>query len=194
MKSNMKPEISTTIALVGLMGAGKSAIGARLASRLEVPFFDSDVEVESEAGLSISEIFVNEGEAAFRCRERDVIKRLLKGPVHILATGGGSFIEAETRRELFGRALTVWLKADLEVLYERVLRKDDRPLLKKNNPRRVLEKLIEQRYPLYALADIIVESDGGPHEQLVDTIISKLGVSRVLRRGLPGQHKRKAEL
>ena len=194
MKSNMKPEISTTIALVGLMGAGKSAIGARLASRLEVPFFDSDVEVESEAGLSISEIFVNEGEAAFRCRERDVIKRLLKGPVHILATGGGSFVEAETRRELFGRALTVWLKADLEVLYERVLRKDDRPLLKKNNPRRVLEKLIEQRYPLYALADIIVESDGGPHEQLVDTIISKLGVSRVPRRDLPGQHKRKAEL
>ena len=194
MKSNMKPEISTTIALVGLMGAGKSAIGARLASRLEVPFFDSDVEVESEAGLSISEIFVNEGEAAFRCRERDVIKRLLKGPVHILATGGGSFVEAETRRELFGRALTVWLKADLEVLYERVLRKDDRPLLKKNNPRRVLEKLIEQRYPLYALADIIVESDGGPHEQLVDTIISKLGVSRVKRRDLPGQHKRKADL
>lgn len=194
MKSNMKPEISTTIALVGLMGAGKSAIGARLASRLEVPFFDSDVEVESEAGLSISEIFVNEGEAAFRCRERDVIKRLLKGPVHILATGGGSFVEAETRRELFGRALTVWLKADLEVLYERVLRKDDRPLLKKNNPRRVLEKLIEQRYPLYALADIIVESDGGPHEQLVDTIISKLGVSRVPRRDLPGQHKRKADL
>ena len=194
MKNNMKPEISTTIALVGLMGAGKSAIGARLASRLEVPFFDSDVEVESEAGLSISEIFVNEGEAAFRCRERDVIKRLLKGPVHILATGGGSFVEAETRRELFGRALTVWLKADLEVLYERVLRKDDRPLLKKNNPRRVLEKLIEQRYPLYALADIIVESDGGPHEQLVDTIISKLGVSRVPRRDLPGQHKRKADL
>lgn len=194
MKSNMKPEISTTIALVGLMGAGKSAIGARLASRLEVPFFDSDVEVESEAGLSISEIFVNEGEAAFRCRERDVIKRLLKGPVHILATGGGSFVEDETRRELFGRALTVWLKADLEVLYERVLRKDDRPLLKKNNPRRVLEKLIEQRYPLYALADIIVESDGGPHEQLVDTIISKLGVSRVPRRDLPGQHKRKADL
>ena len=194
MKNNMKPEISTTIALVGLMGAGKSAIGARLASRLEVPFFDSDVEVESEAGLSISEIFVNEGEAAFRCRERDVIKRLLKGPVHILATGGGSFVEDETRRELFGRALTVWLKADLEVLYERVLRKDDRPLLKKNNPRRVLEKLIEQRYPLYALADIIVESDGGPHEQLVDTIISKLGVSRVPRRDLPGQHKRKADL
>lgn len=194
MKNNMKPEISTTIALVGLMGAGKSAIGARLASRLEVPFFDSDVEVESEAGLSISEIFVNEGEAAFRCRERDVIKRLLKGPVHILATGGGSFVEAETRRELFGRALTVWLKADLEVLYERVLRKDDRPLLKKNNPRRVLEKLIEQRYPLYALADITVESDGGPHEQLVDTIISKLGVSPVPRRDLPGQHKRKANL
>ena len=194
MKSNMKPKISTTVALVGLMGAGKSAIGARLASRLEVPFFDSDVEVESEAGLSISEIFVNEGEAAFRCRERDVIKRLLKGPVHILATGGGSFIEAETRRELFGRALTVWLKADLEVLYERVLRKDDRPLLKKNNPRRVLEKLIEQRYPLYALADIIVESDGGPHEQLVDAIISRLGVSRGFRRSLPGQHKRKAEL
>ena len=194
MKSNMKAEISTTIALVGLMGAGKSAIGARLASRLEVPFFDSDVEVESEAGLSISEIFVNEGEAAFRCRERDVIKRLLKGPVHILATGGGSFVEDETRRELFGRALTVWLKADLEVLYERVLRKDDRPLLKENNPRRVLEKLIEQRYPLYALADIIVESDGGPHEQLVDTIISKLGVSRVPRRDLPGQHKRKAGL
>ena len=190
----MKSKISTTIALVGLMGAGKSAIGARLASRLGVPFFDSDVEVESEAGMSISEIFVNEGEEAFRCRERGVIKRLLNGPVHVLATGGGSFVELETRRELSGRALTVWLKADLEILYERVLKKDDRPLLKKNNPRRVLEKLIEHRYPLYALADITVESDGAPHEELVDTIISELGVSRVLRRSLPPQRQRKAEL
>jgi len=193
MKSNMKAEISTTIALVGLMGAGKSAIGARLASRLAVPFFDSDIEVESESGMSISDIFVNEGEAAFRCRERRVIKRLLSGPAHVLATGGGSFIEPETRGELSGRALTVWLKAELEVLYERVVQKDDRPLLQTNNPRPVLEKLIEQRYPLYALADITVESDGGPHDQLVDTIISELEALSVRRHNLLPQHQRKAE-
>ena len=190
----MKAEISTTIALVGLMGAGKSAIGTRLASRLDIPFFDSDVEVELEAGMSISEIFVNEGESAFRRREHDVIKRLLSGPIHVLATGGGSFIEPKTRRELSGQALTVWLKADLEILYKRVLHKDDRPLLKKSNPRRVLEKLIEQRYPLYALADITVESDGGPHEKLVDIIISELGVSCALRQSIPSRHQRKAEL
>jgi shikimate kinase len=194
MKSNMKVGISTTIALVGLMGAGKSAIGRRLASRLEVPFFDSDAEVESEASMSISEIFVNEGEEAFRCRERSTIKHLLSGPAHILATGGGSFVEPETRRELAERALTVWLKADLEVLYKRILRKDNRPLLKKRSPRRALANLIKQRYPLYALADITVESGSGPHEQVVDVIISELNISRVLGHDVRPQHQRKVEL
>jgi len=174
MDTNIKQEVPATVAIVGLMGAGKSAIGRRLACRLAVPFFDSDLEIEAERGLSIAGIFNQEGEAAFRLRERAVIKRLLSGPAHILATGGGAFVEPETRAEFMGRALTVWLRADLEVIFSRVCRKNDRPLLKSENPKEVLADLMEVRYPVYELADITVDSDDRPHEQVVDRIIHQL--------------------
>ena len=119
-----------------------------------------------------------EGEEAFRVGERSVIKRLLSGPAHILATGGGAFVESETRAEFKGRAVTVWLRADLEVIFRRVCRKNNRPLLKSKNPKQVLADLIEVRYPLYALADIIVDSDDRPHEQVVDRIIDQLTIFR----------------
>ncbi len=173
----MKEEIPATVALVGLMGAGKSAIGRRLASRLAVPFFDSDAEIEAEMGMSIAEMFDQEGEKAFRLGERSVIKRLLSGPGHILATGGGAFVESETRAEFMGRAITVWLRADLEVIFDRVSRKNNRPLLQSANPKQVLADLIELRYPFYALADIIIDSNEGPHEQVVDSIIEQLMIS-----------------
>ena len=191
MTINNMGEVTATIALVGLMGAGKSAIGRRLAARLSLPFFDSDAEIESEMGMSISEIFKREGEIAFRSKELSVIRGLLSGPVHILATGGGSFIEAETRRELMSRTQTVWLKADLEIIYTRVLRKNNRPLLKTGNPRKVLAQLIEQRYPIYKLADISVESDSGPHEILVDKILNELGMSHVGRKNSSSKNESK---
>lgn len=189
MTINTKSEITTTIALVGLMGAGKSAIGRRLAARLSLPFFDSDTEIESEVGMTISEFFKREGEVAFRSKELSVIKGLLSDPVHILATGGGSFVEPQTRRELMGRARTVWLKADLEVLHERVLRKNHRPLLQTGSPRNVLSQLIKQRYPIYKLADIVVESDDGPHNLLVDKILNELGLLQAEHKNNPDQAK-----
>ena len=184
-------EITTTIALVGLMGAGKSAIGRRLAARLGLPFFDSDVEIESEVGMSISEIFKKKGEAAFRSKELKVIKSLLSGPAHILATGGGSFIQPETRQELASRARTVWLKADLDVLVERVLHRSNRPLLKTGNPQDVLAQLIKERYPIYELADITIKSDSGPHQTLVDKILNKLGVAYVRVKDISDQKESK---
>ena len=194
MDANMKEEIPATVALVGLMGAGKSAIGRRLASRLAVPFLDSDTEIEAERGTSITEMFKGEGEAAFRVEERGVIKRLLSGPAHILATGGGAFVESETRAEFTGRAITVWLRADLEVLFRRVCRKNDRPLLKKENPKQVLADLVEVRYPLYALADITVDSDDQPHEQVVDRIIDQLIIIGSPLVGRSEQNQQEVEL
>jgi len=190
----MKEEIPATVALVGLMGAGKSAMGRRLASRLAVPFFDSDVEIEAETGMSIAEIFDCKGEEAFRVGERSVIKRLLSGPAHILATGGGAFVESETRAEFTGRAITVWLRADLEVIFRRVCRKNNRPLLKSKNPKQVLADLIEVRYPLYALADIIVDSDDRPHEQVVDRIIDQLTIFRSPLIGRAAENQEEAGL
>ena len=191
MTINTNNEITATIALVGLMGAGKSAIGRRLAARLGLPFFDSDVEIESEVGMSISEIFKKKGEAAFRSKELKVIKSLLSGPVHILATGGGSFIQPETRKELASRARTVWLKADLDVLVERVLHRSNRPLLKTGSPQDVLAQLIKERYPIYELADITIKSDSGPHEALVDKILNELGVAYVGGRDVSDQKESK---
>ncbi|MBT07357.1 MAG: shikimate kinase [Rhodospirillaceae bacterium] len=190
----MKGETPTTVALVGLMGAGKSAIGRRLASRLTVPFFDSDAEIEAETGMTIAEMFEQEGEAAFRVVERAAIKRLLSGPTHVLATGGGAFIETETRAELRGRVITVWLRADLEVLFRRVCRKNDRPLLKQKNPKQVLADLVKVRYPLYALADITVDSNDRPHEEVVDRIIDRLTVVGSPLVGRLGKNQQGAEL
>jgi len=163
-----------TIALVGLMGVGKSSVGRRLAAALDLPFRDADAEVESAAGCSIPEIFAEMGEDAFREGERRVIARLLDEPPHVLATGGGAFINPETRNLIKSKALSVWLKADLEVLARRVARKGTRPLLAGKDPLEVLKSQAEARYPAYAEADLVVETGDAPHHQTVDQVIQAL--------------------
>ena len=163
-----------TIALVGLMGVGKSSVGRRLANALDLPFRDADVEVEAAAGRSISDIFTDLGEAAFREGERRVIARLLDEPPHVLATGGGAFMSPESRAILKSRAVTVWLKADLEVLARRVSRKDTRPLLVGRDPLEVLRDLAEARYPAYGEADIIVETGDAAHHVTVEQVMRAL--------------------
>jgi shikimate kinase len=165
---------SRTIVLVGLMGAGKSKIGRRLAARLNLPFFDSDHEIEMAADESIEEIFANRGERVFRDGERRVIARLLDQPVHVLATGGGAFMDEVTRRVIERRGVSVWLRADLDVLVLRVSRRDNRPLLKVGDTRTVLGELIERRYPVYGEANVIVESGEGSPELTVTRAIAAL--------------------
>lgn len=163
-----------TVALVGLMGAGKSAIGKRLAQRLGLPFVDADEEIERAAGCSIAEFFERFGEAEFRAGERRVIERLLDGPPHVLSTGGGAYMDAKTRALLRAKAVTVWLRADLDVLFERVKRRGHRPLLRQGDPKDVLARLMEQRYPVYAEADLTVESTAQPAEQTTEEVIEAL--------------------
>lgn len=164
-----------TLVLVGMMGAGKTTVGRRLAARLNLPFRDADTEIELAAGRSISELFQAYGEAQFREGERRVIKRLLEEePPHVLAAGGGAFADPQTRALIRKRALSVWLKADLDVLIERVLRRSHRPLLKQGNPRDIMQRLMRERYPIYAEAHITVETGHGPHEEVVRRILSHL--------------------
>jgi shikimate kinase len=163
-----------TVVLVGLMGAGKSKIGRRLAARFNLPFFDSDHEIEMAAGESIEEIFANRGERAFRDGERRVIARLLAQPVHVLATGGGAFMDEMTRRVIERRGVSLWLRADLDVLVSRVSRRSNRPLLKVGDTRTVLGELIEQRYPVYAEANVMIESGEGSPEVTVTRAIAAL--------------------
>jgi shikimate kinase len=172
-----------SIVLVGLMGAGKTKIGRRLAARLSLPFFDSDEEIESAAGETIEEIFANRGEAVFRDGERRVIARLLAGPVHVLSTGGGAFMDAATRRVIAARGVSVWLRADLDVLFARVSRRTNRPLLKTPDPRAVLAELIDRRYPIYAKADITIDSGNGPPDATASRAIAAL--ERCARTRLP---------
>jgi shikimate kinase len=168
-----------TIALVGLMGVGKSSVGRRLASALGLPFRDADAEVEAAAGRSVPEIFADLGEAAFRDGERRVIARLLEGPPHVLATGGGAFMNPDTRALIKSRAVSVWLKADLEVLARRVGRKDSRPLTAGKDPLEVLRAQAEARYGAYAEADVTVETGDSAHHitvgQVLDALSSYLG-------------------
>ncbi len=163
-----------TVVLVGLMGAGKTKVGRRLASRLGLPFFDSDQEIEAAAGESIEEIFANRGERAFRDGERRVILRLLGEPVHVLATGGGAFMDAATRATVRRRGVSLWLRADLEVLVQRVSRRGNRPLLKEGDPRDILAALIERRHPVYAEADVILDSGDGSAETTVSRALAAL--------------------
>jgi shikimate kinase len=163
-----------TIVLVGLMGAGKTKIGRRVAARLNLPFFDSDNEIETAAGETIEEIFRNRGESVFRDGERRVIARLLAQPTHILATGGGSFMDPATRSLIARRGVSVWLRADLDVLVARVSRRSNRPLLQRSDPRSVLAALMERRYPIYAEADIAIDSSDGSAEQTTTRVIAAL--------------------
>jgi shikimate kinase len=168
------PPPAKTVALVGLMGAGKTSIGRRLAQRLGLPFIDADAEIEAAAGQSVEEIFQRHGEAAFRDGERRVIARLLDTPAHVLATGGGAFMDPSTRALLRARAITIWLRADLELMLARVARRGNRPLLKGGDPRAVLERLIAERYPVYAEADITVDSIDAPPEMTVERVLAAL--------------------
>lgn len=163
-----------TIALVGLMGVGKSSVGRRLATALNLPFRDADTEVEAAAGRTIPEIFAALGEPAFRDGERRVIARLLEGPPHVLATGGGAFMSDETRELIKARAISVWLKADLEILARRIGRKDNRPLIAGKDPLEVLKAQAEVRYPVYAQADITVETGDAAHHVTVSQVLDAL--------------------
>jgi shikimate kinase len=166
--------IDRTIVMVGLMGAGKTSIGRRLAQRLGLPFVDADHEIESAAGCTIEEIFERYGEAAFRDGERKIIQRLLEQPPHVLATGGGAFIDPETRASIKAAGISVWLKADLDVLTRRVSRRTNRPLLKRGEPRDILAMLMEQRYPVYAEADICIDSLDAPAEMTVERVMEAI--------------------
>jgi shikimate kinase len=157
------------------MGAGKSSVGRRLAAKLGCAFRDADSEIETAAGCSISEIFDRFGEPAFRDGERKVIARLLGEEPHVLATGGGAFINAETRVRIKESAVSVWLKAPVELLLQRVGRRDTRPLLRQGDPREILEKLLAERGPIYAEAELTVDSEDGPHNAAVERILVALG-------------------
>ena len=166
--------LTRTIALVGMMGAGKSSIGRRVAARMEVDFRDADHEIETAAGCLIPQIFERYGEPAFRDCERKVISRLLDEPPHVLATGGGAFMDAETRMRIAERAISVWIKAPIDILLARVMRKDNRPLLKAGDPQEILTQLLEQREPTYALADITFESENDPHAETAEKLMATL--------------------
>ena len=166
--------LTRPIVLVGLMGAGKSCIGKRLASHLGLPFVDADREIEAAAGCSIPDIFSRHGEKAFRDGERRVIQRLLGNPVHVLATGGGAFVDPATRALVKERGLSVWIRADLDLLLKRVSRRNDRPLLQNVDPRAKLAELIELRHPFYAEADITVDGADGPPEVTLGRVMEAL--------------------
>ena len=170
---------SRSIVLIGLMGAGKTAVGRRLANQLDLPFIDADTEIEIAAGASISEIFAAHGESYFRQGERKVIARLLEGGPQVLATGGGAYMNGDTRAAIRARGLSVWLKADVKVLLKRVGRRGNRPLLAGGDPEKVMKKLMHERYPIYAEADVTVESRDVPHDVImgavIDAIAAELG-------------------
>lgn len=162
------------IVLVGLMGAGKSTVGRRLAARLGLMFSDADNEIEEAAGMSIPDIFAIYGEAHFRDGERKVIDRLLRDGSIVLATGGGAYMDATTRANVKEAGISVWLKSDLETLMRRVRKRSNRPLLQNPDPEGTMRRLMEQRYPVYAEADVTVESREGTHEQVVEAIVDAL--------------------
>ena len=162
------------IVLVGLMGAGKSTIGRRLGQSLGLPFVDSDTEIAEAAGCSISDIFEGYGEAIFRDLEQRVLLRLVSGEPCVIATGGGAFINPEIRAAIKEKAVSVWLKADLEVLLERVSRRDTRPLLRTGDKGEIMARLMSERYPVYAEADICIDSNAGMHDAVVEQIVAAL--------------------
>jgi len=163
-----------SVVLVGLMGCGKSSIGKRLAARLKLRFVDADDEIELAAGQSISDIFAEHGEAHFRDGERKVIARLLCEGPQVLATGGGAYMNPETRKYIAERGISVWLRADLKTLMKRVLRRDHRPLLQDPDPEGVMRRLMDQRYPIYGLADLRIDSRDVPHDVIVDELVYRL--------------------
>ena len=167
-------KLDRPIVLVGLMGAGKSTVGRRLARRLGLPFVDSDTEIEEAAGASAAELFERYGENDFRDGERRLVARLIDGTVRVIATGGGAYVDPRTRQLLNERAITVWLNAPVEVLAERTGRRDTRPLLRNGDRAATLARLAEQRHPLYAEAHIHIRSGDGAHSNVVEAIVAAL--------------------
>ena len=175
--------LAKTVALVGMMGAGKTSIGKRLAARLDVPFADADHEIEAAAGMTVAEIFAKYGEAEFRRLERSVIVRLLSDAPHVLATGGGAYIDQTTRAAMKSTAFTIWLKAPIDILLGRVRKRQasdkggdpTRPLLANDDMRGTLERLLAQRESVYAEADMVLESGDEPHAVLLDKVVAALG-------------------
>jgi shikimate kinase len=176
--SSGKASLNKTVALVGMMGAGKTSIGKRLATRLEVPFADADHEIETAAGMTVSEIFAKYGEPEFRRLERCVIARLLAGAPQVLACGGGAYMDETTRAAMRDGAFTIWLKAPVDILVGRVKKRQGhdqtRPLLANDDMRGTLERLLEVREPVYAQADMVLESADDPHAALLDKIVAAL--------------------
>jgi shikimate kinase len=166
--------LDRSVILVGLMGAGKTRVGRRLAERLEIPFLDTDVEIERETGKTIAELFTQIGEPAFRDGERLMIARLVQGPVQIIATGGGAFMDARTRATIRAHGLAVWLRADLDTLIARTAKSHKRPLLEGVDRAAKLAELMALRYPVYAEAELAVDSIHGPVEYTVDAVLSAL--------------------
>lgn len=176
-----------SIVLVGLMGAGKSSIGRRLAHRLGLPFVDADTEIEKAADLTIPEIFEKHGEAYFRAGEVRVVARILDAGPQVLATGGGAYMNPETRARIRERGVSLWLKADLDVLMKRVKRRGDRPLLKADDPKAVLRRLMDERYPVYAEAELTVVSREASHDDVVEDVLAALAghLLQAAERGTP---------
>jgi shikimate kinase len=177
-----------SIVLVGMMGVGKSSVGRRLAARLSIPFIDADAEIEKAAGMSIADIFARHGEADFRSGEARVIARLLEGGPQVLAAGGGAFMNADTRAAMRTKAVSIWLSADLEVLMRRVgKRKSERPLLQTADPAETLRRLLAEREPIYALADLTVKSRDVSHDAIVAEITTALAAFLKPSAAAPGQ-------
>ncbi|MEM8696792.1 MAG: shikimate kinase [Pseudomonadota bacterium] len=170
----IKSHIDKPIVLIGLMGVGKSTIGRRLANRLDLPFVDSDDEIEAAAGMKVGELFENYGEDYFRDGERRVIARLMDGSIKVIATGGGAFVNTQTRELILKEATAVWLDADIDILAERVSRRDTRPLVRDSDPKIVLSELAAKRNRYYSQAPIHVQSGDGAHEDTVDRILEAL--------------------
>ena len=163
-----------TIVLVGMMGAGKTTIGRRLAPLLDLPFVDADVAIEEAAGMSVSDLFAQHGEASFREGEEKVIARLLEGPPIVLATGGGAVTSATTRQLIKEKAVSIWLKADHDTIIQRATRRGGRPLLQNGDPRETVERLMGERRAYYQEADIHVDSQPGPHVNTINVILKAL--------------------
>ena len=174
MNDDAIPSLDRSVALVGLMGAGKSSVGRRLAARLAMPFVDADAEIAKAAGCPITEIFARHGEAAFRESESRTIARLLRGGPKVLATGGGAFMDPSTRARIAAGAISVWLHADLELLLARLAQCNHRPLLAQGAPRATMARLMAERHPVYATADISVDSGAGPQDAVARRIVAAL--------------------
>ena len=171
---DIKRLLDRPVVLIGMMGAGKTRMGRQLSQLLKLPFTDSDDEIEKAAGMEIPEIFDRFGEDYFRDGERRVIERLIDNGVGVIATGGGAMMTEETKSLISDKTLSVWVRADMEVMIERTSRKDNRPLLKDKDPEEIFTELIDKRYPVYEKADIVIDSHNGPAEAILNQLLDRM--------------------